>query len=135
MDVSPERLRLEVTGEFRSPQDIEDLVIYGRTDGASFDLDDIRDHTTRSMLLQTFGTLNIRDIVGERRPPSDPASQPSSEPAGELADPMARRLNDLRSRDLERVGAALKGKLPASLVPDAGGDLSERSLALPTGAG
>jgi len=123
------------------------------TQAKDLDLEDIRDSTTRSTMLQTFGTLDVRELLanGYARtlpatkiapsalasenafspapPPMVVASAPAPSTASE--DPELARLAGLRSGDPARVQVAIDGKMPPALVPDAIRLLADEDLHVP----
>ena len=94
---------------------------------AMLELGDFDDAVTRTVMLQTVGTLGLapsRDELGTTATPAEQSRTGSGEngtissPTVPVQDPVVARIVELRSRDAERVRMALTGgPLPLTLVP------------------
>lgn len=85
------------------------------------DLEDVSDSTTRQSLLRTMSSFTLDRETVQKVRKATRASSAEAPPAPVPADPVLRRLADLRSGDAERVRGALAGEDPleAVLVPQA----------------
>jgi hypothetical protein len=95
---------------------------------AQLDMDELDDVATRTVMLQTVGTLGLvpsspsrtadRDSLSESHATAEPATGIPSEPAIPVVDPLLARVVELRSRDAERVRQALTAEpIDQNLVP------------------
>jgi hypothetical protein len=95
---------------------------------AALELGEFDDAITRTVMLQTVGTLGLAPSRDEWLTTATPAEQASgpgsgdsgvvSSPAIPIQDPLVARIGELRSRDAERVRRALNGgPLTLTLVP------------------
>src|SRR5439155_12977381 len=83
-----------------------------RSRAIELDLSEVRDGTTRSIMLKTLSSLEVSRIL-----PS--GSGGASSPSGWPESPHAERIADLRSRDSGRVRRALReGPVTTGLVPE-----------------
>ena len=94
---------------------------------AMLELDDLDDAVTRTVMLQTVGTLGLapsREVLGAATTPARQSGagldgpDVVSSPTAPVQDPVVARIVELRSRDAERVRAALTSSpLTLALVP------------------
>jgi len=84
-----------------------------RSRAIELDLSEVRDATTRSIMLKTLGPLEMSRIL----PPGEGGESPARRPP---EPPQANRISDLRSRDPDQVRRSLREeRLTAALVPEA----------------
>jgi ATP/ADP translocase len=84
-----------------------------RSRAVELDLSEVRDATTRSIMLKTLGSLEASRLL-----PGVSRGEASS-PRGRAETPHAERIADLRSRDAERVRRSLReGPVTTGLVPE-----------------
>jgi len=95
---------------------------------AQLDMDELDDVATRTVMLQTVGTLGLVPSSPARTAGTDPPKQTpevaqppagsTPEPAIPVVDPLIARITELRSRDVERVRQALTSEpMETALVP------------------